>query len=69
MPPKAQSEIVDIDVELLAETPSAFKVKSINTGKEAWVPQSLAEYDGSSRVYRIGTLTLPRWAAEQKGLI
>jgi len=55
-------KILDIEVELLHETPAAYRVASCTTGKVAWVPKSQCELDGES-------LQLPAWLAEEKGLV
>ena len=70
MPSKAESEIVDVDVQMkIGDREKAYLVVSLTTGKEAWVPKSLAEFELHARISGIGTLTLPRWLAEDKELI
>jgi len=66
------SEVVDVEVSILAETEKAWKVQSWSTDKLAWVPKSLAEYeanDSPGMSYEAAILTIPTWLAQEKELI
>lgn len=59
-------DAIEVAVELLGQSDAAYRVKS--EFETAWVPKSLSSLDlkpgGSS-----GTITLPQWLAEKKGLV
>lgn len=57
-----RAHLVDIPVTIKHQTAKAWLVYSHNTGKQAWVPKSVSEYDGE-------VLTIPEIMAEEKGLI
>lgn len=55
------------DVEAIAETPDALLIEK--DGVEVWIPKSQIHDD--SEVYEedhVGTLVIPEWLAEDKGL-
>ena len=59
-----KSEIVDIDTtHLIRETDKAYQVEDL-AGGFTWLPKSLVEYDK-----RDGVFTMPRWLAEDRGLV
>jgi len=67
MMPRKGEELVDLDVSLVHETEFAFLV-TVDGEKDIWIPKSQCELDlGTAK--RSGTLTLPRWLAEDKGLV
>lgn len=54
-------ELVDIEAELRHETPAAYRIYD---GKNTvWLPKSQVEANND------GTFTMPRWLAEEKGLV
>lgn len=55
--------LVDLACVLKRETDKAFLLKSIDTGKEGWVPKSQVENNND------GTFTMPEWLAEDKELV
>jgi len=58
-----KSDLVDIAITLLHETPKAYLVDD-GSGKKQWVPKSQCEYDPDTQ-----TLTLPEWLAVEKEFI
>lgn len=63
-----KSNLVDIDVVVVHETPDAFLVKWDPDRDAVWLPKSACEFqatDGSD----IGILTLPERLAEEKELL
>lgn len=60
----SDEELVTIDCTLKMSTPKAFLLESSETGVEAWVPRSATEYYEEDK-----QATLPRWMAEEKGLV
>jgi hypothetical protein len=60
---KKNHDLADITAVLKRETEKAFLLKSIDTGKEGWVPKSQVENNGD------GTFTMPQWLAEDKELV
>lgn len=58
------NEPVTFSAELKHETDMAWLLVSHETGEEAWVPKSVAEFYEDD-----GEVTMPRWMAEEKGLL
>lgn len=65
-----KSDLVDIKVRLKVDREKALLVQTTSAG-EVWVPKSQAEFasDNDERDPKKGTLTLPKWLAESKGLV
>lgn len=61
-----QSELIDLEVTLLHETPDAILVDNGSDGDGIWIPKSIVEYEVNGRRCEI---TLPRSYAEKKGLV
>jgi len=57
----SESEIVEIEADLVHETPRAYLVS--DGDRECWLPKSLTQYDGH------GTFAIPEWLAMREGLI
>lgn len=57
-----RSDLIDVAVELRAETEKAWQV--FDGTRSSWVPKSQAEFDQVS-----GVPTLPEWLAIEKGMI
>lgn len=67
----AKSDLVDIRVTLVQDTHKAFLVETESANK-VWVPKSQCELEmdaTGTKATRRGTLTLPKWLAEEKGLV
>lgn len=62
------SDLVDLDVEFLAETDAAVKVRDAD-GREAWLPKSQIEWPGSAKLHEVIEVTVPQWLAEEKDLV
>lgn len=68
----ARSDLTDHEVELMGETPKAYKIHYVKIGQdelqEVWVPKSVAEIyrDGHSGPH---TMTCPEWKAIELGLV
>jgi hypothetical protein len=60
---KTNHDLADVTATLKRETEKALLLKSIQTGKEGWVPKSQTENNGD------GTFTMPQWLAEDKELV
>ena len=58
-----RSDLVDISCMILHETERALYIDYSGT-EPCWVPKALCEYDDTD-----GTLTLPEWLAQEKGMI
>jgi len=58
-----KSELADLELIYKYETEKVYLVVSETTGKEAWLPKSIVEYDGEK------TFTLPEWLVEITELI
>lgn len=56
-----QSDIIDIEATITAETEKAFRLDVGNGGQ--WVPKSMVENNGD------GTFAMPEWFATDKELI
>jgi hypothetical protein len=54
--------VVDIEVEVLSETATAWRVRDNETLTAVWIPKSQGEIED-------GILTVPEWLAIEKGLI
>lgn len=67
--------LTDIEVRVIHQTDAAWLVESLITGREAWVPKSVAdlEFDMNDPIITTGaranTLTMPEYMAEEKELI
>lgn len=62
-------ETVELDCELLNETPKAYKINVMLTAKkskELWVPKSQSTLVSNRKGNKI---TLPQWIAEKEGLL
>lgn len=58
----SKSNLVDIEIELVAETEKAFLVHTGDETKKVWVPKSMCEIDD-------GVLTTTESLALDKGLL
>ena len=61
-----RSDLVDVDdVTFMHETPGEFGAYLVKTTKdrEVWIPKSQCERNDD------GSFTMPRWIAEEKGLV
>ena len=57
------SNLIDITMQIFAETPKAVLASDTGDKKDAvWLPRSQIEIDGD-------TITMPEWLAQEKGLI
>ncbi len=56
----SRSDLVDIPAKLIAESEKAFQLDL--GGDVFWLPKSQVEFDGR-------TLTLPKWLAENRGIL
>lgn len=63
----SRNEIVEVDVDLIRETASALLVKDAD-GVEHWLPQSMIQSVRGS-MGESGTVELPLWLAEDRGLV
>jgi len=65
------NEMVEVDVEVLAQGEKAVKVT--DGDKEAWIPHSLIKDDSTigvdSKTGDSGTLAIPQWKAEEVGFV
>lgn len=65
------SEIVDLDLEFLAETDSAMKFRDAD-GIEAWLPKSqivmMLREARMPKLHQVVAVSLPQWLAEEKEL-
>jgi hypothetical protein len=57
----SNADLVDIEAELLHETPGAYRIYDGKT--TCWLPKSQVERNDD------GTFTMPRWLATEKGLV
>jgi len=64
------SEIVDLDLEFLAETDSAMKFRDAD-GVEAWLPKSQIDIEmtRTPKLHEVVPVSLPQWLAEEKELV
>lgn len=60
------AEIVDVECETLGATDKAIRVRSANTGREAWLPLSQVELHGPPDAL---TVVMPVWLAIEKEMI
>lgn len=58
-----ESDLVDVEATIVHETPAAYLVDAGGPQK-IWLPKSQVEYDPTD-----GTFAMPRWLAEEKGLV
>lgn len=63
-----KSNLTDIDVALVHETPDAFLVKWDPDREPVWLPKSQCEFE-ATEASDIGILTLPERLAEEKGML
>lgn len=68
MPAKG-SEIVDVEITIKIERPLSWLVESHLTGNEGWIPKSAGELSDYDESKQTGTMTMPRWMAEEKELV
>lgn len=64
-----KDETVELDCELLNETPKAFQIEvmlSTKKKKTLWVGKSVAEVVGNKKGTKV---TMPQWLAEKEGLV
>lgn len=62
---------VELEVSVLRETEKAILVRT-DEGKEAWIPKSqilVERTDVSPDPGEVGTLAIPQWLAEEKGIV
>ena len=63
-----KSNLVDVEVHLHFATGKAFKVSLSGDEDDAvWVPKSQSLLD--AQIDEVGTLSLPEWLAQERGLI
>ena len=63
-----RSNLIDVEVTLVAETPQAVRVSPDGERRNAiWLPKSQCEVERGKGV--LATVTLPEWLAIQKGLV
>jgi SH3-like domain-containing protein len=62
-------ETLEFEVSVVRETEKAILVRTAD-GDEAWVPKSqlVAEGTDVDGTGDVGTIAIPRWLAEEKGL-
>jgi hypothetical protein len=58
-----RSDIVDIACVIIHETERAWLIDA-GTDDHIWIPKSIGEYDPTD-----GTMAMPEWIAQEKGLI
>ena len=63
------SDLVDIDVEVITQTASAYLVwdgREDNNGEKikSWLPKSQVEYDAETE-----SMAMPEWLAVEKGMV
>lgn len=63
-----RSELAEIEVEIVAETTKAWKVRTDSDHEAVWIPRSQCEVE-KDEVSGIATITLPEWIAIDRGLI
>lgn len=63
-----KSNVIDITVELLMETPRAILVTDSVPDKGVWLPKSQVEFEPSD-IGGLHIVTLPEWLALERGLI
>lgn len=65
----ANDETVELDCELINETPKAYKIKvqlTAKKSKELWVPKSQSTLVSNKKGTKI---TISNWIAEKEGLL
>lgn len=63
-----KSNLIDIDVVVVHETPGAFLVKWDPDRDAVWLPKSVCEFEATD-ASDIGILTLPESVAEEKEML
>lgn len=61
---QARGELVDIECQVLIEKELAIRID--DGTKKAWLPRSQIEIEPNGRTVIV---TMPRWLAEEKGLV
>lgn len=61
-PSSGRSDLVDVAGEVRGETDAAYHF--YDGARTVWLPKSLVEWDPDD-----GTMAMPEWLAEEKGLI
>lgn len=61
-------EIVEIELTCMNETFKAMRMHPGEPEKAVWLPKSQIEVDPPGNI-GVKTVTMPRWLAEEKGLI
>lgn len=65
-----KSDLVDVDVQKLHETPDAYLVTATGNKKDGvWLPKSQAELEPKPNSNTLFVLTLPEWLAAVRGLV
>jgi hypothetical protein len=64
-----RSDILDIDVHVVARTEKAVRVHQGDEDSAVWVPLSQVEIEPHQSMQRVYVLSLPQWLAEEKGLV
>ena len=64
---RVKAALVDLEVQLLASTPKAWRIAVDDPAKGVWIPRSQAELARSDGTLYL--LTLPDWLAIEKGLV
>lgn len=59
-----QSELVDVEGELVPPIETEFAYRFYDGKTTVWLPKSQCQWDDEE-----GMMTMPRWLAEQKGLV
>lgn len=59
-----QSELVDIEGELVSPYETNFAYRFYDGRTTVWIPKSQCEWDEHEK-----TMTMPRWLADEKGLV
>lgn len=62
-----KSTVIDIEVLIVHRTEKAVLVKDTEDGEGIWLPLSQVEVSGDPG--QIGTVTVPEWVAQERGLI
>lgn len=64
-----KSDLIDIDVEIVAETNLAFGVRDDEDSAVVWLPKSQVEVKRNANNRKIAVATLLEWLAIEKGLV
>lgn len=62
-----RSDLIDLELTIIAMTPLAVAVKN-DRAVTVWLPRSLIEVDGEIIKGQPATITLPEWLAEDREL-